>query len=226
MRHPSINKSNLVSLLNPSSPVSEVYKTLRTNIQFSSFDTKLQVIMVTSSIKGEGKTTTISNLAVAYAQEGKKVLLVDCDLRSPSVHEVFSQKNGGGLSSILAGQHAWQEIVRDTAADKLSLLTSGPIPPNPAELLGSPRMSELIEELRGHYDMILLDAPPTLAVTDSLVLSGLCDGVIMVVLAGKVDKNLVKKTAAGLTHVNARLLGTVLNRISRRDSAASVLGYY
>lgn len=225
MRHPSINKNNLISLLNPSSPVSEVYKTLRTNIQFSSFESKLQVFMVTSSVKGEGKTTTISNLAVAYAQEGKRVLLIDCDLRSPSVHEVFSQKNGAGLSSILAGQHSWQEIVRDTAADTLSLLTSGPIPPNPSELLGSKRMRDLLEELRSHFDIIFLDAPPVLAVTDSLVLSGLCDGVLLVVQAGKVDKELVKKTTASLTHVNARMIGTVLNRINRRESPA-VFSYY
>ncbi|MEK0315267.1 CpsD/CapB family tyrosine-protein kinase [Cohnella sp. 56] len=225
MRHRSTSKNNLISLLNPSSPVSEVYKTLRTNIQFSSIDTQHQVIMVTSSVKGEGKTTTISNLAVAYAQEGKKVLLIDCDLRSPSIHEVFSQVNHAGLSSILAGQHPWQEIVRDTAADTLSLLTSGPIPPNPAEMLSSKRMHDLIDELRNHYDVIFLDAPPVLAVTDSLVLNGLCDGVVLVVLAGKVDKNLVKKTAASLSHVNARLIGTVLNRINRRERGA-VFTYY
>ncbi|WP_027093839.1 CpsD/CapB family tyrosine-protein kinase [Cohnella thermotolerans] len=220
-----VNKNSLVSLLNPASPVSEVYKTLRTNIHFSSIDSPLKVIMMTSAVKGEGKTTTVCNLAVAYAQEGKKVLLIDCDLRAPAVHQLFSQSNRTGLTNILANQNQWQEVIRDTPIDTLSLLTSGPIPPNPAELLGSSRMQALIEELRQHYDVILLDVPPVLAVTDSLVVSALCDSVVMVVVAGKVDKELVKKTKASLEHVNARLIGVVFNRINRRERKAA-FSYY
>lgn len=228
MLHRSTKKSNpnnLVSLINPSSPISEVYKTLRTNIHFSSIDSPLKAIMITSAVKGEGKTTTVCNLAVAYAQEGKRVLLMDCDLRSPSMHEMFSQSNRAGLTNILANQNQWQEVVRDTTIDTLSLLTSGPIPPNPAELLGSPRMEALMEELRDHYDMILIDVPPVLAVTDSLVMSALCDGVVLVVVAGKVDKELVKKAKASLEHVNARLIGAVFNRISRKERKAAI-NYY
>ncbi|MCC3375991.1 CpsD/CapB family tyrosine-protein kinase [Cohnella sp. REN36] len=225
MLRQSTNKGNVISLLNPSSPISEVYKTLRTNVQFSSIDTPFKTIMATSAIKGEGKTTTVSNLAVAYAQEGKKVILIDCDLRSPSIHQVFSQSNHAGLTNILANQNQWQEVVRDTTIDTLSLLTSGPIPPNPAELLASRRMQSLIEELKQHYDMIFFDVPPVLAVTDSLVVSALSDGVILVVNAGKVDKELVRKTKASLEHVNARLIGVVLNRINRSERKAA-LQYY
>lgn len=225
MLRQSTNKGNVISLLNPSSPISEVYKTLRTNIQFSSIDTPFKTIMATSAVKGEGKTTTVSNLAVAYAQEGKKVILIDCDLRSPSIHQVFSQSNHAGLTNILANQNQWQEVIRDTTIDTLSLLTSGPIPPNPAELLASRRMKSLIEELKQHYDMIFFDVPPVLAVTDSLVVSALSDGVILVVNAGKVDKELVRKTKASLEHVNARLIGVVLNRINRSERKAA-LHYY
>lgn len=222
MPRQSTDHKKTVALLNPSSPISEVYRTLRTNIQFSSFDSEIKVVMVTSSVKGEGKTTTISNLAVAYAQEAKKVLLIDCDLRTPSLHRTFSQSNQIGLSNILANQHPWQDIIRDTAIDNLSLLTGGPIPPNPAELLGSANMGKLIEELKPRYDLILLDTQPLLTVSDSLIVNALCDGVVLVVLAGKVEKKLVKKAKASLDHVNAHHIGLVLNQINRSERRAAL----
>lgn len=218
----SINDNNLITLINPKSKISEAFRSLRTNIQYSAMDSQLKVIMVTSAQKEEGKTTTVSNLAVAYAQEGKKVLLIDTDLRRPSLHQVFMQSNRVGLTSLLAYQLKWQEVVKDTMQDNLSIITSGPIPPNPSEMLGNQRMQLLVEELREHYDIILIDTPPILAVTDGLVMNSLCDGVILVVIAGKVEKELVKKAKANLDYVNARIIGIVFNKINRKDVKATL----
>ena len=176
--------------------------------------------MVASAESGEGKTTTISNLAVTYAQEGKKVLLIDADLRNPSLHQVFSLPNHVGLSSVLSNQYAVEEVLRDSYIDNLQVFTSGPIPPNPSEMIGSNRMKSLMEKLENQYDVIMFDTPPVLTVTDALIVSSLCDGVLLVVHAGKVKKELVKKTKAHLEHVNARILGVILNNL--KASAGSV----
>ncbi|WP_188993502.1 CpsD/CapB family tyrosine-protein kinase [Paenibacillus nasutitermitis] len=213
----STGESHLITLLNPKSPISESYRKLRTNIQFSSLDTPMKVLMVASAQVDEGKTTTISNLAIAYAQEGKKVLLLDADLRKPSLHRVLSQNNRNGLTNILTDQIKWRDAIKSTEIENLSVLVAGPIPPNPSEILGNHRMNSLLEELKEQFDIVLIDTPPILAVTDSLIVSALCDGVIMVVSAGKVDKELVKKAKASLEHVNARIIGAVLNNINRKD---------
>ncbi|MBJ6360267.1 CpsD/CapB family tyrosine-protein kinase [Paenibacillus sp. GCM10012307] len=210
----SINDTNLVTLTNPKSPISEAYRTLRTNIQYSAIDTPIQVVMVVSTQMDEGKTTTITNLAIAYAQEGKRVLLIDADMRKPSIHHVFSLTNRVGLSSILSNQFNVQDVISDTTVDNLSIISAGPIPPNPSEMLGSQKLKVLVAEMREYFDMILFDTPPIMAVTDSLILSALCDGVVLVVQAGKVKKDLVKKTKASLQHVNAPILGTVLNNVA------------
>ncbi|MCM3135330.1 CpsD/CapB family tyrosine-protein kinase [Paenibacillus polysaccharolyticus] len=212
--------NSLVTYFNPKSQISEGYRKLRTNIQFSSIDNTIHKIMVASAESGEGKTTTISNLAVTYAQEGKKVLLIDADLRNPSLHRVFSVPNHVGLSSVLSNQYAVEEVLRDSYIDNLQLFTSGPIPPNPSEMIGSNRMKSLMEKLENQYDVIMFDTPPVLTVTDALIVSSLCDGVLLVVNAGKVKKELVKKTKAHLEHVNARILGVILNNL--KASAGSV----
>ena len=178
--------------------------------------------MVASAESGEGKTTTISNLAVTYAQEGKKVLLIDADLRNPSLHQVFSVPNHIGLSSVLSNQYSVEDVLRESYIDNLQLFTSGRIPPNPSEMIGSNRMKRLIEKLEDQYDVIMFDTPPVLAVTDALIVSSLCDGVLLVVNSGKVKKELVKKTKAALEHVNARILGAILNNIK---NAAVPVGY-
>lgn len=211
--------NHLITFRNPVSPISEAYRTLRTNIQFSTIETTVKVLMVASAEKGEGKTTTVSNLAVAYAQEGKNVLLIDSDLRTPALHDVFSQQNRVGLSSVLANQAQWQEVVKETEVSNLTLLPSGPIPPNPSELLSTRKMNAFLEEMRERYDMILIDTSPVMAVTDSLIVSSLCDGVILVVSAGRVEKELVKKAKANLERVNARILGVVFNSMKRKISA-------
>lgn len=222
----SINESSLIVTANPKSPIAEVYRALRTNIQYSSSDFALKTIMVTSAQASEGKTTTISNLAVAYAQEGKKTLLIDCDMRKPSLHHMFSIPNRNGLSKLLSGEAKLQEVLCETIIENLSLIPSGPIPTNPSELINSALMKELLESLKDHYDVILIDTPPVLAVTDSIITSALCDGVIMVAAAGKVKKEYLKKAKERLDHVNASILGVVLNQINRDDYPVFYMEYY
>ncbi|OAB46227.1 CpsD/CapB family tyrosine-protein kinase [Paenibacillus glacialis] len=222
----SINDSSLIVSMNPESPISEVYRLLRTNIHFSSIDQALKTIMVTSSQAGEGKTTTISNLAITYAQEGKNVLLIDMDMRKPSLHRIFSQSNRQGLSTVLTGDTSVQDAIQETMVSHLSLLPSGPIPGNPSDLIDSTAMREMLEQLQQEYDVILMDSPPVLSVTDSVIASTLCDGVIMVVAAGKVKKVHLKKAKGQLDHVNARLLGIVLNRMNRDNQSNFYMNYY
>ncbi|KOP65417.1 capsular biosynthesis protein [Bacillus sp. FJAT-18019] len=211
----SINDSSLIVSMNPKSPISEVYRILRTKIHFSSKDQELKTLMITSTQTGEGKTTTISNLAVTYAQEGKRVLLIDADMRRPSLHRVFSVPNHQGLSTLLTGQTSVQDSVQETIVSNLSLLPSGPVPANPAELMDSVVMRELLEQLKPEYDVILLDTPSVLSVSDSVIVSALCDGVVMIVASGKVRKDHLKKAKEQLDHVNARMVGIVINKEAR-----------
>lgn len=209
----SINDSSLIVSMDPKSSISEEYRLLRTKIPFFSKDQELKTVMVTSSQPGEGKTTTISNLAVTYAQEGKKVLLIDVNMRKPSLHRVFSLPNHQGLSSVLTGNISVQESIQETIVANLHLLPSGPVPSNPSELIDSPVMREILEQLKLEYDVILMDTPSVLTVSDSLIISALCDGVIMVAAAGKVNKDHLRKAKEQLDHVDARMLGIVVNQI-------------
>ncbi|WP_422659321.1 CpsD/CapB family tyrosine-protein kinase [Paenibacillus sp. EC2-1] len=208
----SINDSSLIVSMNPKSPISEVYRLLRTKIHFASKDQALKTLMITSTQAGEGKTTTISNLAVTYTQEGKKVLLIDADMRKPSLHRVFSQPNHQGLSTLLMGQTSVEDSIQETIIDQLFLLPSGPIPANSSELLDSVVMRELLELFKQQYDVILIDTPSVLSVSDSVIVSALCDGVVMIVASGKVRKDHLKKAKEQLDHVNARMLGIVINK--------------
>ncbi|MBY0164647.1 CpsD/CapB family tyrosine-protein kinase [Cytobacillus firmus] len=208
-----INDGSLIVSLNPNSPRTETYRLLRTRIQFSSKDHELNTLMVTSSQAGEGKTTTISNLAVIYAQEGKKVLLIDANMRKPSLHRIFSQLNHQGLSTLLTRQTSNGDAIQETSISHLHLLPSGPVPSNPSELIDSKAMWELLETLEKQYDVILIDTPSILDVSDSVILSAMCDGVIMVAAAGKAKKDHLRKAKDQLSHVNARILGVVLNQV-------------
>lgn len=211
----SINDSSLIVSMNPKSPISEVYRILRTKIHFSSKDQEFKTLMITSTQTGEGKTTTISNLAVTYAQEGKRVLLIDADMRKPSLHRVFSVPNHQGLSTLLTGHTSVQDSIQETIVSNLSLLPSGPVPANPAELMDSAVMRELLEQLKPEFDVILLDTPSVLSVSDSVIVSALCDGVVMIVASGKVRKDHLRKAKEQLDHVNARMLGVVINKEAR-----------
>ncbi|SDS29690.1 capsular exopolysaccharide family [Paenibacillaceae bacterium GAS479] len=222
----STNNSGLVTFYEPKSPISEAYRSLRTNIQFSSFDEPIKIMMVASANPGEGKSTTASNLAVTYAQEGKKVLLIDADLRKPSVFKVFNVSNRVGLSTVVSGQCHVQDAVQDTMVENLFVLTSGPVPPNPSELLASQSMKTILEEFKADYDVVIFDTPPVLAVTDSLIVSAMCQGVLLVVQAGKVKSELVRKAKANLEHVHARILGVVLNNTKSRKGDKYNYYYY
>ncbi len=211
---------------NPLSPISESYRMLRTNIQFTSIDRSIRSILVTSPEPGAGKSTTSVNLAVTFAQEGKKVVLVDADMRNPTQHYYFMKSNRTGLSNALAGQTPLQQNLVETYVDNLTLLPSGSIPPNPAEMLSSNRMVDLLEELYKQFDVIILDSPPVMAVTDAQVLAARCDGVLVILKAGKVKRQLAQKTIERLKYVNANLLGVLLNKVQLRKSDALYSYYY
>ncbi len=217
---------HLITVTNPRSPVSEAFRALRTNIDFSSVDEQIQIIMVTSSGPEEGKSTVTANLAAAYAQADKKVLLIDGDLRKPTAHKTFSLSNRAGLSSLLSQQADLEDVVQDSGVSNLSIMTSGPIPPNPAEMMASNRMSAVLQELRQRYDMILFDTPPLLAVTDAQIVASKSDGVIMVVSYGKVKRDIAAKAKANLDRVGAKMLGVVLNNVKRKASEGYYYYYY
>ncbi|PAB59399.1 CpsD/CapB family tyrosine-protein kinase [Anaeromicrobium sediminis] len=209
---------DLVTLNNPKSPISESFRVLRTNIQFSSLDKDLRSILVTSSTQGEGKTTTICNLAITIAQSGKSVLLVDCDLRRPRIHNNFELNNYKGLTNILAEQNNEDDCIKESTIVNLSVLSSGPKPPNPSEVLGSKSMKNFIESMKEKYDYVLLDAAPVGLVTDGAILSTLADGVLLVAASGEVAIEAAKRSKELLENVNANILGVVLNKVSVEKS--------
>jgi len=203
----------LETVVHPRSPVSEAYRTLRTNIQFYSLDRPVQTLLVTSASPEDGKSTTVANLAVTFAETGREVLAVDCDLRRPSLHRLFGVSNESGLTVLIREGKALDEVVVPTSVPHLRLLPSGPLPPNPAELLGSQRMERIIESLRGAAEVVLFDSPPTIAATDAAVLAAKVDGVLLVVSVGRTKRDHVVRAKQLLTMVNAKVLGVVLNNV-------------
>jgi capsular exopolysaccharide synthesis family protein len=212
----------LVTHHNTGAAASEAFRVLRTNIQFLSLDEPVKSILITSATPAEGKSTTLANLAVAFTQTGATVCAVDADLRRPTLAKLFDLDNWAGLTTALIGQTPLDEVLRPTTVPGLTLLPSGPLPPNPAELLGSARMSDLLAELTARFDMVLVDSPPVLAVADSAVLAPRLDGVVMAVRAKSVDHRQVARAKEALTAVQARLLGVVMTAVpsSGKD------GYY
>lgn len=208
----------------PKSPVSEAYRTLRTNIQFSSFDNELKSILVTSSGPAEGKSTTIGNIAFAMAQAGKKVLLIDCDLRKPSIHKKFSISNKVGLSDYLVGEAAYEEVVVKYK-DNLNIIPSGTIPPNPAEMISSNKMKAFVEKCKEDYDCVLVDAPPVIAATDAQILSTFIDGVLLVVASAQTDKDAAVKAKELLLNVKANIIGVVLTKAKSKSGYGYGYGY-
>jgi protein-tyrosine kinase len=217
-------KRSLITFTHPKSPVSEAYRSLRTNIQFSGVDRELKRIMVTSTGPSEGKTTTISNLAVVTAQAENRTLLVDADLRKPTLHHVFGLASRYGLTSYLAGQSALEQVVQKTDIPHLHVIPAGPIPPNPAEMLNSKAMARFIQEVSMQYDHILFDTPPVIAVTDAQILASLVDGVILVVDSGSTNKDVAIKAKSLLENVKANILGVVLN--NKKMQGDSYYYYY
>lgn len=202
---------SLIAMTNPKSPISEQYRTIRTNIEFSQVDREIRTIMVSSTGPGEGKSTTVANLATVFAQQGKQVLLIDADLRKPTVHYTFRMQNTTGLTNVLTKQLTLKEAIYKSKIPNLFILPSGPIPPNPAELLGSKMMKELLGETKEEFDVILFDTPPVLAVTDAQILSNQCDGTILVVSSGRTENDAALKGKELLEKANANVIGVVLN---------------
>lgn len=197
----------------PKSVISESFRTLRTNLQYSSLDKEYKIIVITSPNQGDGKTTIASNLALTLAEGEKKVILIDCDLRKPSIHRNFKISNKIGLSQVLLGEENFN-IASKKYKDNITILTSGHIPPNPAEAVASDKMGKFLKLLREEFDYIILDTPPVLIVTDSQILSTKADGTILVVRAEKTKKDEVRESIRLLKQVNANIIGTVLNGVN------------
>ncbi|OVE35725.1 capsular biosynthesis protein [Priestia aryabhattai] len=214
----------LLAHVSPKDPVAEQYRTIRTNIQFSNADEMVKSLLLTSTGPGEGKSTTASNLATVYAQQGLKVLLVDGDLRKSTAHYTFRLENHIGLTNVLTKQTVLNQAVQKTEVPNLYILTSGPIPPNPAELLASKHMAEVLKQMNEEYDIVIFDTPPVLAVTDAQVLANLVDGTILVVSSGKTDKQAALKAKDLLMKTSGKLLGVVLN--NRKIEEGSNYYYY
>lgn len=218
------NIRNIITMFDSKSPISEQYRTIRTNIQFSTVDQDVTSLMVTSTGPGEGKSTTAANLAVVFAQQGKKVLLVDADMRKPTVHYTFNLTNTFGLTSILTKQMTIDKAARGSNEKNLFVLTSGPIPPNPAELLSSKAMAHFFDDAKEYFDLIIFDTPPLLAVTDAQLLANKCEGTILVVSSGKTEKGQLIRAKQLLDTANSKLLGVVLN--NKKIQNTNYYAYY
>ncbi len=216
--------SQLVLLTNPFVPVAESFRHLRTTIQFARGEETPHTILFTSPVQGEGKTTTVSNLAVAFARSGKKTVLVDADMRKPNVHRMFALPMNQGLSDILQTNITFKEVLKSTLVPDLAIITSGALPSNPAEALGSERMGALIESLKQSFEVILFDCPPILAVTDCSVLASRVDRVILVVASGRTGVIEFDSAIETLAGVGAKVAGVVLNRFNPRRAYGGTMG--
>lgn len=205
--------NQLVTHLHPKSPVSEAYRTLRTNLQYTLPGGELRSLLVTSAGPDEGKSLTLANLGVIIAQSGKRVLIIDADLRKPSQHKILELSNRAGLTNVLVSTEQIDELVIPTEIDNLYLLPSGPIPPNPAELLNSQRAQDIVNEAKEKYDVVLIDSPPSLAVTDSSLLAKLTDGVLLVIRSGVTRQEPLADTVKTLEKTGTKILGAVLNEV-------------
>jgi protein-tyrosine kinase len=211
----------LIADTEPKSAAAEAYRTLRTNIQFAGLDRPCRTIVITSATPAEGKTTTAANFGVVCAQAGSRVCLVDADLRKPSLHRVFRMDNQRGLTTALLEGKTLADVAAPTVVPGLSVVVSGPLPPNHAELSASKRIRDLLEAAARDFDLVICDTPPVLSVSDAVALAAQCDGVILVVRVGGTSSGVVRRAAEQIDAVKGRILGVLLNRADmRRD------GYY
>ena len=217
-----LSGGDLIFTHDSKSPAVESYRVLRTNLQFASVDRPVKRLLVTSPGPAEGKTISASNLAAALAQAGNRVVLVDGDLHRPRLHRVFKLVNNAGLTTALLEAHPDPVgLLQDTSIPGLQVLTSGPLPPNPAELLGTARMRELLAVLDEHADTIVIDSPPVTMLSDAAIISTLADGVLLVLMSGQTRREVAKRAVEALRQVNAHVLGVLMNRITPRSG-----GYY
>lgn len=213
-------KSELLIYADSRSSLAEAYRQLRTSILLSTAGHPPKTLLITSSLPSEGKTTTATNTAISLAQTGARVLLIDADMRRPRLHSVFEIENGDGLSSLLSSEFDKNDIARIVKYDdrtKLNLLTSGPIPPNPAELIGSEQMANLLEILKEQYTHVVVDSPPIASFTDAVLIASMVDGVILVVHSGRCSRQVVRRSRQILTDISAKILGVVLNNVNLRS---------
>lgn len=196
----------------PHSAVSEQFRTIRTNIMYSSIKTDIKSVLFTSDLSGTGKSTVASNMAVAYAQAGKKTLFLDADLRRPTSHHTFGMSNQTGLSNLIVNDLPLDEVIKKTKFDGLDLITSGPVPPNPAELLSAPKLDAIMVRLKTNYDMIIIDSPPILSMTDAQLLSKNASGVILVTNVEKNNRDRLNEAKDLLDKADANIIGIVLNK--------------
>ncbi len=218
--------SHLISHVNSKSPIAENYRSIRTAIQFAAVDTHVQTVMVASSVPQEGKSTTSVNIATTLAQAGNRTLWIDCDLRRPVGHNVFHTSKEPGVVNVLVGNCALKDATRPSGIKNLDIMTSGPIPPNPSELLGSRRMKELLDELKTMYDNIIIDTPPVVAVTDAVILATLVDAYILVARAESTHLEIVAKSRESINRVGGRILGIVLNDFDVTNNYGTYYKYY
>lgn len=217
-------RPDLITLTEPRSPTAEAYRTLRTNLTFfAALDRPIETLVVTSAGLDEGKSEVLANLAVTMAQGERRTILVDADLRRPGLHEIFDVSNDRGLMTMILEEGAVDDPpLLDVGVENLSLLPSGPLPPNPADILGSSKMEQVIGALKERADVILFDAPPVVAVTDAAVLGTKVDGVLLVVSAGRTRRDRAERAKELLERVHVRILGAVLNETPR---GATLSGY-
>lgn len=220
--------TKLITVKDPKSVISEQFRTIRTNISFMGIDYPIKTLAFTSANISEGKSTVTDNIAVVWANAGKRVLLVDADLRRPTLHKTFNVPNNEGLTTILTSEAAEMDItnmIKKTQVENLSILTSGPIPPNPSELLNSQRMQALIASVENNYDVVILDVPPILAVSDTQALVSHIDGVVLVVKVGQTEKAALRRSVELLKLSHANILGYVMNDVGRNGDSAYGYGY-
>ena len=220
-------RRRLITREDPKSPVSEAYRSLRTSMLYSTAANNMKSILVSSAGPGEGKTTTVANLAITYANLGKKTLLVDTDLRRPVVHKVFDLDREPGVTTYLSSAtDDYNSLIKSCEIENLSIITSGIIPPNPSELLGSERMTTLVKNLEKDWDMVLFDSPPMIAVTDATMITKEIDQVVLIVKVGQTDKKAFHHTINNLRNINAPLGGIIMNAVTSKSSYGSYYYYY
>ncbi|MBI4787226.1 MAG: polysaccharide biosynthesis tyrosine autokinase [Chloroflexi bacterium] len=218
---------HLITLKHPRSPIAEAYRVFRTNLRFSGIENPSGALLVTSAGPGEGKTTTASNLAVILAQAGRRVILMDADLRRPNVHRFFGLSNNLGLSSLFLGDAPTLDgVIQQTTVPGLRVITSGPLPPNPAEVLDSKQMNEILTNLRAQSDLLILDSPPALAVADASILGSRCSGVVLVIDSGHTRTDVAQRTLETLQQTGAKVFGAVLNKLGTRRASGYYYHYY
>lgn len=224
---PKVTKkfNGLISFNNEASPISEYYRTLRTNIEYSSYDNKIKTILVSSSVQGEGKSTVSANIAAAFASSSKKTILIDCDLRNPSLHKIFKVGNGCGLSDVIVNKNTLKEALKKIN-ENLYLLTAGRKSPNPSEMLSSVVMDNLFKKLKEEFDLIILDSPPVQVFTDAQILSKKADGTIFIVKCNSTKRNIIKKSKKLFDIVNSQIIGIVLTSNEKLGKNLLKKNYY